>query len=192
VLGISAPITKDLDSNFLSAAYDYRRRLSEAMVRCLLSFSLTVRYYDRRVLEVNLTLEKLVIFRCHPEFKKSVDGRTNLTFAHMDPELWDYWCWKMSSTCPPDQVTTASVSYPDHGFSRHEKLDKLSWLSKLPPLISHVWWRSKFIYRGQGFLFRIMVTKLVVVRNSWTCECRAEFTYTCESWNDSMKDWQWH
>jgi hypothetical protein len=154
--------------------------------------SSTFRYYDRRVQEINIHLEKLIIFRCHPEFKKTVDAYSKLNFTQMDQELWDYWVWKMSSQCPPSTETDSSLSYPDHGFKRHEEIQKVAWLNRLPPLNTPCWWRSKFIYRDQGFLFRVEVNNMTVVRNSWTSVCRVEFSYTCQNWNDEGAKWLWY
>jgi len=146
-------------------------------------------YKGQRVLHFLYHLERLVMFRALPGFKKEVDGRSRMWVDALSPDEWDYVVSYLSNAVPPSKSGTRRVPYPDHGFKRKEEQDHITWLDKLPPLAHTFWWWKKWVDPFTYHQYRACVNSLKLVYNNWTRLVRVEFTYDTWVWHDNVQTW---
>jgi len=143
-------------------------------------------YYDNRIVEFHRKLERLIIFRCIPQYKKQV----KISIDHLDNVTWQYWKWQMLKQFPVDKCTKRSIKLPDHGFKRQEYCEGFHWTSTLPYFINRDWQYKKWLDVSTEALFRSKILFLILKRNTWTGEVKAEFNYITEFFNEDNEIWE--
>lgn len=146
-------------------------------------------YYNQRIMECSIEIEKRIIFRCLPYHPKRVNHLSKLYAAQLHPSLWNYLIHILSFSCVPTKKSISKICLPDHGFRRIETNEKVTWIGNLPRLYNINWHYKKWIDLDTYNLWRAKVTELHLIYNSYTHLVRVEFAYDTELWDDDNKTW---
>jgi len=71
-------------------------------------------HVSERISEINRNIERLVMYRVLPYYKKEVTSKTRMMAAQMDVDLWSLWISTHEE--PPTLRKQRKHKYPDHGF----------------------------------------------------------------------------
>lgn len=146
-------------------------------------------YYNQRVIECCIEIEKRIIFRCLPYYHKHITHQSKLFAVHMYPELWKYFIYILSCSCPPEKKTISKIYIPDHGFRRCEYNERVSWFGNLPKLYNANWNFKKWVDVDTYALWRARVIEMHLIYNTYTHLVRVEFKYETQCWSDNEKKW---
>jgi hypothetical protein len=152
---------------------------------------LTVFYFNQRVVEKCIEIEKRILFRTMPYIDKKVTARSRIFAVQMDCELWNYFKFIVSQSAQPDKNTTRTTYFPDHGFYRAEHYETLTWCNRMPKLYHNNWNFKKWVDAKECRLWRALVHELHFTYNSYTQLVRIEFAYRTQLYNDTTKEWEW-
>jgi len=147
-------------------------------------------YKEQRLKQLLYHIERVVLFRCLPLYKKEIDGRSKMWSAEVPLELWSVLQEEFKAQGA--HVSEKKIKYPDHGFTRVEKQITLSWnKGYLPKLANEFWWFKKWIDPISFIQHRAYVKTFALVYNSWTCLLRVHFTYSTWIYNYVENKWEY-
>lgn len=134
------------------------------------------------------TLEKQIVWRAIPYYKKEIGTTANMILATMTVQEWAFYVASMEIA---PKMSWRSTSMPDHSCRRPESIHRCLWsYPSLPSLTDSPLWFFKKWFEGE-VRYRALVTSLGLVRHSWTGLVRVEFSYKTWFWNINVVPYRW-
>lgn len=132
-------------------------------------------------------LEKQVIWRALPYYKKEVAASANLVVATMTEQEWVYYV--ASFGINPVSVFRAT-SMPDHAQRRPEVIHTCRWsYPRIPGFYSSPFWYMKKWFQKE-VRYRAVIKHFALVRHTWTGVVKCQFDYETSFYCAETKTWK--
>lgn len=142
---------------------------------------------------IDRNIERLVLVRAQPGFKKEVGGRSRLFVGSLQENQWEIYKQSKSVHHAPKQ-RRRNYKIPGNTMEERlkERLETLEWetAGNFPPLFhKEVWWITKWFDPKDKIIWRSWLRKFSITWNSYHSTVYVGFEYVTQHYSKDMNCW---